>query len=63
VIRPLCKRCGGPLDFFFDPETNYLEWGCNNPKPMRTDEEHEREWLKLSEKEVEYLVKITLKGN
>jgi hypothetical protein len=46
--RPTCGRCGGPLDFLFDPETGRPEWLCNNPAPLRTDEEHRRAWDELS---------------
>jgi hypothetical protein len=42
--RPTCRRCGGPLDFLFDPETGRSEWLCNNPAPLRTDEEYRRAW-------------------
>jgi hypothetical protein len=45
--RPACGRCGGPLDFLFDQESGRPEWLCNNPAPLRTDEEHRRAWDEL----------------
>ena len=42
--RPKCRRCGGSLDIFYDPETNRQEWLCNNPKPIYTDEEFQKKW-------------------
>lgn len=53
--RPKCNRCGGPLDFFFDPETGRTEWYCNNPQPIRDDVTHQRAWDKLPGDEVVHL--------
>jgi len=47
VIRPKCRRCKGPLDFFFDAASNQVEWCCNNPTPLRTDEEFQEAWNNL----------------
>lgn len=53
--RPRCKRYGGPLDFFYDPDSGYEEWICNNPNPLRTDEEHWKEWEQLDGDQVAHL--------
>ena len=55
MTRPTCKRCGGPLDFFFDPQTCRQEWCCNNPNPMRTTDEHEKAWRNLPGDDVVHL--------
>ena len=55
--RPTCSRCKGPLDFFFDPETNRYEWCCNNPIPIRTDEEFWQCWDNLPGDEIAKLTR------
>ncbi len=55
MIRPRCKRCGGPLDFWEDEDTHRPEWVCNSPRPIRTDEEHERALANLSGDDVAHL--------
>lgn len=57
TIRPLCKRCNGPLDFFFDPETNHQEWVCNNSSPLRSDIQFNAAWNLLSGDQVVYLLR------
>lgn len=53
--RPLCSRCGGPLDFWYEPKDGHYHWICNNPGPLRTDEEHEKAWADLPGDEVVHL--------
>jgi hypothetical protein len=53
--RPQCRRCGGPLDFFYDPETDRQEWTCNNPRPLRTDEQYWEAWNNLPGDDVAHL--------
>ncbi|NIQ15864.1 MAG: hypothetical protein GTO02_16155 [Candidatus Dadabacteria bacterium] len=60
MIRPKCKRCGGSLDIFFDPETDRQEWTCNNPHMIYTDEEFEEKWNRLNGDEV---VRLKLEMN
>ncbi len=60
MIRPKCKRCGGPLDFWTgDEDDGGIHWICNNPGPLRTDEEHEKAWAELSGDEVARLERFT----
>jgi hypothetical protein len=47
IPRPKCRRCGGPLDIWFDPDDMTAVWHCNNPKPMETDEQFEKHWNRL----------------
>lgn len=42
--RPVCKRCKGPLDFWWDPGLECWTFYCNNPSPIRTDEEFWKAW-------------------
>jgi hypothetical protein len=56
MTRPTCRRCGGPLDFFYDPESKRQEWCCNNPQPIRTDEEYEKAWEELPGDDVVHLI-------
>jgi len=48
MTRPKCKRCGGPLDIFYDGATDRQEWICNSPKPIYNDEEFWAKWHNLS---------------
>lgn len=55
--RPKCRRCGGPLDVWHDEDDGRAVWICNNPCPLRTDEEHQRMMESLSGDEIAQLEK------
>ncbi len=47
MTRPKCDRCGGPLDFFYDPDSRRQEWHCNNPSPIYSDGGFQEVWDNL----------------
>lgn len=47
MIRPRCKRCNGPLDWWQCPETKLWYWFCNNPGPIYDDKEFWQHWEEL----------------
>jgi hypothetical protein len=66
--RPKCRRCGGPLDFWQEPDDGLSDnggewhWICNNlagkHTPIRNDEEHWKRWETLPDN-----VKLILTGD
>ena len=56
MIRPKCRRCGGPLDIWWGEEKS-PNWLCNNPDPIYTDEQFERIWGDLDGDDVVRLQK------
>ncbi len=57
MTRPRCRRCGGPLDAFCEPEQDAL-WVCFGVP--RTESEHEAAWAQLSGDEVARLERLAL---
>lgn len=53
--RPICVRCGRPLDLAWDRETGRYEWSCNNLRagrpPAQSDDEFADLWGGLAEGE------------
>jgi len=54
--RPKCRRCGGPLDLWRDPETG-RGFVCQTGRPMWTDDQFAALWNDLPGDDVVRLLK------
>lgn len=48
--RPNCKKCGGPLDIWHDPDTR-IGFICNNPQILETNEQFQEHLTRLNDDE------------